>query len=105
MSRVLGFHREADAKKFHKKMLPFEKIKCRFYPCDTEDIVIIESQNYKSSFSIAQVESVCRLFKDADIYLANSTSEKTQGEHLLVFNFGMGYYAILTPLRIPKRDD
>jgi len=105
--RVLGFLREKDNPEYFALMQPLERITQRVYQIENENRVIVESEHYSSTFCIDQYEQLMRLFKDTDVYLAQSSSEEAKelDLHLLVFVFGRGYFAILTPIAKKKEID
>ena len=98
---VLGFGRAKAEKKLYDKLVPLEPILRRVYLCDEEDRVILESKSYSSKFCMSHFETVHRIFKDAELCLANPITN-TEGKKLpslLIFLIGKGYFVVLTPFR------
>lgn len=100
-ARVFGFEKGDDIERFK----PMQAVESITYPVEDNGSIYLHSESYDAVYTRAYYEPVRRAFKDAQMFLASKINpEKDYPGHLLVFDLGQEYYALLTP-RTEKEDE
>jgi len=99
-AQVLGFEREKRLKHF----LPFEEVQSVTKNIiDDNGRIVLKSKSYEATFREEYFEPARRTFRGATMLLANKPKnaldpKKEHLGHLLFFDLGQSYYAILAPI-------
>jgi hypothetical protein len=99
--KVFGFEKQKKVDDFK----PLELVESITYTVEDDGLLYLHSNTYHESFKKEYFEPVRRVFKGVSMYLGSKPPKKKRGAgHLLIFQLGQGYYALLTPFNKTKSE-
>jgi hypothetical protein len=99
-ARIFGFVRKKDNEKFE----PLDPVLTITRSLEEDsDCVLLKSMHHEARFREEYFQPALRLFKGAILYLgATPPNNETGLGHLLFFDLGQGYYAVMTPFMLDE---
>ena len=91
-AKIFGFEKGEDK---IERFKPFEEVESESFRLDNVDIITLRSASYEETFKKDYLTPIRQAFKDAPMFLARTKAQPTK--HLLIFELGQEYYALLAP--------